>query len=138
MDALNEYKSKLVGKRLIKVLHTDQVKGIEHLNGLGNTYYFSTILQLENGKKYSFSNDWIYEWNSSEPLKEVTHKNWGIEKNLRFKKIIISDILVDELNDIYIKLENDVVIYHTIDYGDKLFFKKYSDLFDSKGNLKEE
>jgi hypothetical protein len=138
MEKINKYKLELVGKKLIRVLHSNQSDGVEHLNGLGSAYYFSTVLELENGKKYCFGNDWIDEWDNSKPLNEVTYKNWQIEKNLRYKNVYISDIIVDELNDVYIKLENNVIIHHTIDYGDNLFFNKYSDLFDSNGKLKED
>lgn len=136
MKELEKYKTKLVGKKLIKVLHSDQGEGIEHLNGLGNAYYFSTVLELENGERYRFGNDWIDKWDESEKLIEVTHLNWGIKKNTEFNNIKISDLIIDGNHDIYIKLENDILIYHTIDYGDKLFFNKYSELFDSNGKLK--
>ncbi|MGY3794036.1 hypothetical protein [Aquimarina sp. 433] len=136
MKELEKYKSKLIGKKLIKVLHSDQGEGIEHLNGLGNAYYFSTVLELENGEKYRFGNDWIDEWDESEKLMEVTHQNWEIKKNTKFHDLEISDLIIDEYHDVYIKLENEVLVYHKIDYGDKLFFDKYSKLFDSNGKLK--
>jgi len=138
MNELEKYRSELIGEKLIKVFHTEQGQGIEHLNGLGYAYYFSTIFELENGNKYRFGNEWIDEWDESEKLSEVTHENWGIKKSIKFNNILISDIVIDEYDDVYIKLENDVLIYHTIDYGDKLFFDKYSDLFDSNGKLIEE
>ena len=118
MKELEKYKSEWIGEKLIKVFHTDQGEGIEHLNGLGYAYYFSTVFELENGKKYLFGNDWIHEWDKSEKLIEVTHENWGIEKNIKFNDILISDIIVDDYDDVYIKLENGVLIYHTMDYGD--------------------
>ncbi|WP_299442993.1 hypothetical protein [uncultured Aquimarina sp.] len=122
MKELEKYKSELIGKKLIKVLHSDQGEGIEHLNGFGNPYYFSTVLELENGEKYRFGNDWIDKWDESEKLMEVTHLNWGIKKSTKYNSLRISDLIIDEHNDVYIKLENEALIYHTIDYGDKLFF----------------
>jgi len=135
MKELEKYKPELIGQKLIKVFHTDQGEGIEYLNGLGNAYHFSTILELENNKKYQFGNDWIEIWEDSAELKEVTHKNWEVKRNIKFNNIGISDLIVGENNDVYIKLENDVLIYHTIDYGDKLFFDKYKNIFDSNGKF---
>ena len=133
MKELEKYRTELVGKKLIKVLHSDQGEGTEHLNGLGNAFYFSTVLEIENGKKYRFGNDWIDEWDESEKLIEVTHENWRISENIKFKNIKISEIILDDHNDIYIKLENDILLYHTMDYGDGLFFDEYSNMFDSNG-----
>ncbi len=138
MKELEKYKSELIGEKLIKVLHSDQGEGVEHLNGLGYAYYFSTVIELENENKYRFGNDWIDRWDESEKLSEVTHENWGIKENINFNNIRISDIIVDVYGDVYIKLENGILIYHTIDYGDQLFFDKYSDIFDSNGKLIEE
>ena len=138
MEDFEKYKSELIGEKLIKILHTDQGEGVEHLNGLGYAYYFSTVLELENGKKYRFGNDWINKWDESERLSEVTHKNWNIEKSKKFNNVRISDIIIDDYDEIYIKLENGILIYHTMDYGDQLFFDKYSDLFNSDGKLIEE
>ena len=132
MEELEEIKLELIGKKLLKVFHTDQGKGIEHLEGLGNAYYFSTVLELENNLKYDFGNNWISKWTDSEPLYEVTHENWGINKNIEYNNVIISDLIIDDEDDIYIKLKNDVVIYHTIDYGDGLYFNQFSDLFNVK------
>lgn len=49
---------------------------------------------------------------------------------------MISDIVLDEYEDIYIKLENDVLIYHTTEYGDELLFDEYSKVFDESGKLR--
>ncbi len=138
MKELEKYRSELIGEKLTKVFHTDQGEGIEHLNGLGYAYYFSTVFELENGNRYRFGNDWIDTWDESEKLSEVTHKKWGIKKSKKFNNFRISDIIVDNHGEIYIKLENGIVIYHTVFYGDQLFFDKYSDLFDSNGNLIDE
>ncbi len=133
---LETYRKQLVGKRMKRVLHTDQSKGVEHLNGLGNAYYFSTVLELENGDRYNFSEEWIETWDNNRPLKEVTYDNWTIEKDIQFKNQFIEDILKDEHDSLYILLQNNVVMYHMTVYGDELFFKKHSDLFHADNVLK--
>lgn len=131
MDKLNQYKKELIGKKLINVFHTDQGNGIEHLNGLGNAYYFSTIIEIENNKKYIFGNDWIDKWDNSEKLSAITHNKWGIKKSIKFKNEVITNILFDDCNDIYFLLANKTIFYHNIDYGDKLFFDNYSNITNS-------
>jgi len=134
---LETYKTNLVGKKLKRVLHSDQGEGVEHLNGLGYAYYFSTVLELENGDLYDFSDHWIILWDETEPLQEVTHNNWRIKKNIQYKNQLITDIIILKDDQLYIILQNDVIIYHTTTYGDKLFFDKYSNLFDSDNTIKD-
>lgn len=137
MKDVEKYKSELIGRKLRRVLHSEQITSEAMLEGLGKMHYFSTVLELTNGKKYWFGRDWIDLWDESKPLKEVTHRNWGIDRNLTFEKCEIKDIIVVDHDDIYFRLENDVVFYHCDFYGDRLYFEKYSDLFDADGNLLE-
>jgi len=95
-------------------------------------------LELENGEKFIFGNEWINKFDNSEKLFNINHNTWVYDKNNIFNNILITEILIDEYNEIYIKLENDVIIYHSIDYGDKLYIEKYSEVFDRKGNLRED
>ncbi|WP_298760979.1 hypothetical protein [uncultured Psychroserpens sp.] len=138
LSEIKPYKSLLVGKKLKNVFFTHQGEGTVHLEGLGSAYYFSTILETEDKKKYCFGNDWITKWDANEHLYEVTHENWRIPRNIKYRNIAIIDILIDDDDEIYIRLENDVLIYHTMDYGDKLFFDEYSTLFDKNGKLLNE
>jgi hypothetical protein len=138
VSEIEPYKTELIGKILKNVLFSDQGEGITHLEGLGNAYYFSTVLEIETGKKYRFGKDWISEWDNTEELNEVTHENWRIPRDITYRNIKISDIIIDEHDEIYIALENDVLIYHSIDYGDKLFFEHYSTIFDNNGKLLED
>ena len=89
---LETYKTQLVGQKIKRVLHSDQGTGVEHLNGLGYAYYFSTVMELENGDMYHFSEEWIDLWDNSNPLKEVTHANWHIEKDIQFENQLIPTI----------------------------------------------
>ena len=133
MQQLENYKSLLIGQLLVKVYHTNQGEGIEHLNGLGKAYYFSSVLELKNGQRFIFDNDWIDTWDASEPLFEVTHQNWHISNTIIFNNRIITDIILDQHKDLYIKLDNDVLIYHTTAYGDGLFIESFKKVFGKKG-----
>jgi len=138
-NELNKYKDFLLHQQLKGVYHSEMSKARVLLEGLGPAYYFSTILELENGECFALGENWIEKYtNGKEKLTEITHQNWIIDKEIIYKGKSITDILTDEYGAIYIKLENDILIFHNIDYGDDLLFKKYEEVFDNNDKLTQD
>jgi len=133
---IEKYRKELIGKKITGLFHTDQGTGHELLPGLGNAFYFSCVFQVEGGATFDLSNESIDPWVSQEPLLPITHKQWQIEEELEFIGKRIVEIMQDEHLDIYLRLENDTLLYMTIDYGNALQVVHYQTVFDERGNLK--
>ncbi len=135
MQDLRNIKNEVVGKTLINLFHTPLGEGFTHLQGLGKAYYFRTVIQIDNGKKFDFGFDWIMEWNKDELLTEINHQNWGINPKLEFKNQKIKEIIIDVYGELIIRLDNDVIIYQGNDNGVSLHVHAYSEIFNSDGTM---
>jgi hypothetical protein len=123
MEELEEYKKMLVGKTLTNLFFTKQDGPYDYMPGIFPAYYFFTIMELDNEKKFRFSNDYITEWENDEPIITLDNQNWDLPKNIVFKGQKIVELTKDEYQQITIHLENATTIKHTIDYGDQLFIE---------------
>ncbi len=132
MSEQNSFKH-LIGKKLVKLLHTEQGHGEVMLEGLGHAYFFRTVFEVEGGEKFDFGFDWIVPWHKNDTLMEVTHENWDVNPEIRFTDVAIKEIITDEAGELMIRLENDTVVFQGNHYGTTLHIMKYSDLFDTNG-----
>lgn len=126
MIPFEECQKLALGKTLTNLYFTKQDGPHDYLPGIFPAYYFSTIMELDNEKKYRFVNDGMIEWNEEEPLIKLTNENWQLPKKLIFKNQKIGAITTDEYEQLTFHLENGTTIAHTIDYGDKLLIKNES------------
>lgn len=127
MTEIDKFNKFLVGQRLAKIWHTPQLRSDNELEGLGTPYYFRSVLELEDGNKFVFGNDWIADWDNSEALTAVTHESWHIEPDVTFSGQLITEILSNSVDEAFIRLENNSVIYHTNFYGDQLFIEAFEE-----------
>ncbi len=106
MEELEEYKKMLVGKTLTNLFFTKQDGPYDYMPGVFPAYYFSTIMELDNEKKFRFSNDYITEWENDELIITLDNQNWDLPKNLVFKGQKIVELTKDDYQQITIHLEN--------------------------------
>ena len=85
-------------------------------------------MELDNGKKYAFNRDYIWEWDNSEKIIEIK-----TEYKKKYENKQILDII--NVDDIYFKMENDMVLHHDEAFGSELVFEKYSEYFNENGQL---
>jgi hypothetical protein len=121
MTDLQKYSEMVMGKTLTNLYFTKQDGPHDYMPGISPAYYFSTVLELNNQKKYRFGNDFIVDWNDDEPLIKLTNENWDLPQSLVYKSQKIIDLTKDEFNQLTLHLENGTTISHTVDYGDQLF-----------------
>lgn len=136
MKDLNTIRTKIVGKTVTGLYHTPLEAGAVQLDGLGTPQYFSTVLEFDNSEKYEFGFDWITKWDKNEKLIEVNHFNWNIDKKIVFKRKSLKEIILDEVGDVFLRLDNDVIIYQGNFNGVTLHVQEYSELFEKDGTFK--
>lgn len=133
---IKNWKSEFVGRIVTAIYHTKQDGPEEMFDGQVPVYYFDCVIEIDSKTKFAFGHDWISSWDKNEELYLVTHSNWEIDENLSFIGQKIKNIGVDEYNEMYFHLENDIIIYHNTSLGDQLFVTTYNDVFDDKGRFK--
>ncbi|MFD2602363.1 hypothetical protein [Flavobacterium suzhouense] len=117
------YIKMVVGKTLTNLFFTKQDGPHDYMPGISPAYYFATILELDNDKKFQFGNDFIIDWKDQEPTITLTNENWALPKTLVFQGQKIVNLTKDEHEQLTFHLENGTTIAHTIDYGDQLFIE---------------
>ncbi|WP_431127607.1 hypothetical protein [Flagellimonas flava] len=128
MENFDKLKSDIVNATLKKIYRTKKPFLESPFEGLGVLLTYKFIMELDNGKKYGFSRDYIWEWDNSEKIVELKTK---LRKEYKNKRIL--DLI--KVDDIYFKMENDMVLHHKQAFGSELVFEKYSEYFDGKGEL---
>lgn len=123
MTEFEEYREMVIDKVLTNLFFTKQDGPHDYMPGISPAYYFSTILELNNGEKLQLGNDFIVKWEDLQPIQLLTNKNWNLPENLVFKEQKIVDLTQNEYDQLTLHLENGTTIYHTIDYGDQLFIE---------------
>ena len=113
----------VVGRTLTNLFYTKQDGPHDYMPGISPAYYFSTIMELDNEKKFKFGNDFIVEWKDEEHIITLTNENWALPKTLVFKGQKIVELTKDENKQLTFHLKNGTTIAHTIDYGDQLFIE---------------
>jgi len=131
MENFNKLKSEIINSVLIKIYRTEKPFTEFWFDGLGNLLSYKYVLELDNGKRYEFHYDYLCDWDDSEKIIELETES----KNEFTNKQIVDIITDKELNGIYFKTENDMILYHNNDFGSELKFEKYSEVFSEKGKL---
>ena len=134
--ATENIKPQIISRTVSAILHTRQNGPDEIFEGQAQLYYFKTVIELDQSDKFIFADESIGAWTSDEKLYLVNKKEWGISEDVIFIGQKVKDIEINEYQQIYFRLENDVIIYHTIDLGDQLFVIHFSDLYDENGQIK--
>lgn len=125
MDNMVEFKKMVVGKTITNLYFTDQKGPYDYCPGITPAYYFFTIMELENDKKYRFHHNLIIDWteSDSEPLITLTHENWGLPISVIFKEQKIASLSQDKFDNMIFYLENGVTITRGENYGDQLLIE---------------
>ena len=124
-------KSEIVDSTLVKIYKTLEPFTTFWFEGLGNLLSYKFIIEIEGGIKYELGYDYLLEWNDEEKIVELKTDF----KNKYYNKKIIDLISDFEDESIYLKLEDEMVLYHDNTFGSELGFEKYSNIFDEKGKL---
>lgn len=85
--------------------------------GLPSVDYFSIIVELDNGLKYKLNVDEVIPWADNKQLIPV---NKNIQPTIEIDQYLnkeIKDIRKNEYNQCYLLLENDMVLYYSVDWG---------------------
>lgn len=124
---IEKLKPELIGKTLTNLFHTKLSERNRIWQGSGRILYFRTILEINNSIHYDLWKSYLSIWVSDEELFPITQQNWEVPETVKFIGQKIKDIIVFNAQ-IYIILENDMAIEHTIDYGDIIKIKPVKEL----------
>jgi|GEM_PF-3229581 len=128
MEKFNKLKSEIINSTLKKKLSKQKPFSEFPFKGLGVLLTYRYIMELDNGKKYAFNSDYIWEWDDNEKIVELKTE---LKKEYENKKIL--DII--DVKDYYFLMENNMILHHDQAFGSELVFEKYSEHFNEKGEL---
>lgn len=111
-----------------KIYRTEKPSFEVWFNGLGNLSRYVYVMELENGRKYAFIHEFVWEWSGGEMIVPLSG-----EASFRCRGQRIIDIL--DMDGVYFKMENDMVLFHDETFGSELKYASYSEYFDEKGKL---
>jgi hypothetical protein len=123
----------LIGRTLTKVFHTDRGKPTESFPGLDFVYYFLVVIELDSKDKFQLADNDIRFWDDNETIYEVTHKNWDVPVSLTFNNRKIKDIGFNEYDQIFVRLDNDLLLEYRVDHGCSLDIEKFSNVYSADG-----
>lgn len=133
MKATNSIHESIIGHSIMKCYRIKKPSStFMHEDGLGELEWFPIIIETNSGKKYNLEEDNLEYWNSNEPLIEL--KTTHLHNH--FNKKITAVIIDKEYGGIYLKLENDYLIYHDTSMGSEIMIEKEEEILDQNGNLK--
>lgn len=118
-----QYRQWLVGKTIQNLYFTAQDGPYDYMPGIPPAYYFSSVLELNDGAMLRLGPGFLVPWNNEEPLHRLHHKNWDLPSTLVFQGQRITAISGERDAELVIVLENGVRISHTQDYGDQLLIR---------------
>jgi hypothetical protein len=131
MRITKEIHTEIINSRLIKFYRTEKPERTFCHEGLGNLESFKIVLELDNGMKYKLEENQLSKWNENESLIQLK-----TEQNADFKNKKIAELIVEkEFNGIFIRLDNQMVIYHRTFFGSELAIEKYDEVFNEEGKL---
>ncbi|MEO8151124.1 MAG: hypothetical protein ABI723_26065 [Bacteroidia bacterium] len=125
-------KPSVVGRTLTNLYHTKLSEKFELLPGVSHVLYFRTIIELDHTEHYDFWKSYLNKWNSTEQLFPVSNEQWDVPDSRFFIGQKVKDIKVDHHGQVYLILENDIAIEHTIDYGDGIRIKPFKELIEAE------
>lgn len=123
-------KHELIDFFLINIYRTKESISTFWFDGLGDLSSYKLIIEINNKAKYQLESDGLYKWNNEDEIVELETKF----KN-EIKRNKIKDVIFSKSEGIYLRLENDMIVYHDNTFGSELGFEKYSELFDKNGKL---
>jgi len=128
MENFDQIKSEIKNSVLKKIYRSEKPFSEFPFEGLGILITYRYIMELDNGKKYAFNRDHIWEWDNREKIVELETE---LKKEFGNKRIL--DII--DVDDYYFLLENEMVLHHNQAFGSELVYEKYSENFNEKGEL---
>ncbi len=122
----------LRGKKITKFYKTQGPDSRFYFDGLGELGWFKLIIETDNQGRYNLGEDFIDKWESKQRLVEIKPEPYD-----KIGTLEIVDLIFEEKYDgVYLKLQNNYVIYHLTFFGSEFIIEKYEKVFDELGQLR--
>ena len=132
MSRFEEIEQRFVNTTITKFYRVKKANDIFWFEGLGELESFAILFEIEDGNLYELEENNIVKWSGNDDLVRMK-----INEPMHFKtQRIIQLIGEKEFGGVFIKLENNMVVYHRTFFGSELIVENYDEVFNEKGGLR--
>lgn len=125
--------SKLKDKHIRRILQTPWLGPVQIIEGLSEVYYCSVYIELDDMSVVHLGDDTIsFIDDPPAGLIEIAQPEHDIDPDIDYRLMKIQTIAKNQLDEIYLILDNGIALFLQTGFGTHLSVKKISEILDNE------